>query len=58
MKPMTKELLGYILPNEEDQAKWLNSHNTNFGMSPQKMIDEGREIEVAKYLHWNVYGPY
>lgn len=58
MNERTKQLLGYMLEDEEDQYMWINSHNTVFDMSPQKMIDEGREPEVQSYLHYAVYGPY
>ena len=58
MKPRTKQLLSWMLPEEDMQDRWLNSHNTNFDMHPQQMIDQGREPEVESYLHWAVYGPY
>lgn len=57
MKPETENLLLFIIGHEQINI-WLNGHNTHFGMSPQKMIDLGREDEVVKYLEWAVYGPY
>lgn len=58
MKPKTRELLSYIIEDEDLQTKWINSQNTYFNMSPQKMIDEGNEDKVYAYLHFYVYGPY
>jgi hypothetical protein len=47
-----------ILFNEDLHDKWLDSHNLAFGMTPQEMIDSGREEEVLSYLDYAVYGPY
>ena len=58
MKDVTKKLLAAILESEEHQGLWLNSHNTNFGMHPQEMIDQGREDEVISYLLYAIEGPY
>lgn len=58
MKPKTRELLSYIIEDEDLQTKWINSQNTYFNMSPQKMIDEGNKDKVYAYLHFYVYGPY
>lgn len=57
MKPETKNILLFIV-GHEDIETWLNGHNLHFGMSPQKMIDLGREEEVVKYLEWAAYGPW
>lgn len=57
MKSETKELLIAIMgPDRHDL--WLEGHNLHFGMSPQKMIDLGKEDEVIKYLEWAAYGPW
>ena len=47
-----------ILLDKDLHVKWLDSHNTAFGMTPQEMIDSGREEEVLSYLIYAVYGPY
>jgi hypothetical protein len=47
-----------ILFDEDLHDKWLNGHNLKFGMTPQEMIDSGREEEVLSYLDYSVYGPY
>ena len=47
-----------ILFDEDLHDKWLDSHNLEFGMTPQEMIDSGREEEVLSYLDYAVYGPY
>ena len=47
-----------ILFDEDLHDKWLDSHNLVFGMTPQEMIDSGREEEVLSYLDYAVYGPY
>ena len=57
MKPETKNILLFII-GHEDIDSWLNGHNTHFGMSPQKMIDLGKEDEVISYLEWAAYGPW
>ena len=57
MKPETKNTLLFII-GYEDIDNWLNGHNIHFGMSPQEMIDLGREDEVVKYLEWAAYGPW
>lgn len=57
MKQETKELLTAIMgPDRHDL--WLEGHNLHFGMSPQKMIDLGKEDQVIKYLEWAAYGPW
>lgn len=58
MRPRTKALLEVIIEDPKQQDLWLNSHNLQFGMHPQKMIDDGREDEVEDYLDWAVFGPY
>lgn len=58
MKTETKQLLTAIMGDTEDQYLWINGYNTFFNMSPQEMIDQGREDEVASYLEWAAYGPY
>jgi hypothetical protein len=57
MKLETKELLIAIM-GDNDHHLWLEGHNLHFGMSPQKMIDLGKEDEVIKYLEWAAYGPW
>ncbi len=57
MKPETRNTLLFII-GDEDIDGWLNGYNTNFGMSPQEMIDLGREDEVVKYLEWAAFGPW
>lgn len=56
-KQEIKKLLTILLP-EEMHSVWLDGHNLAFGMTPQEMIDSGREEEVLNYLDFNVYGPY
>lgn len=56
MKPETEQLLSFII-GQEDYDVWLNSYNKAFDMSPQEMIDLGREEEVISYVRWAVYGP-
>jgi hypothetical protein len=57
MREEINELLNAIMgPDEHDL--WLYGHNTHFGMSPQKMIDLGKEDEVISYLEWAAYGPW
>lgn len=56
MKPETKELLSFII-GQEDYDTWINGYNKAFNMSPQEMINLGREDEVVSYLKWAVYGP-
>ena len=58
MKPETKQLIIAIMEDTEDQYLWTSGYNTFFGMSPQEMIDLGREDEVVSYLKWAAYGPY
>jgi len=57
MKSETKELLSFII-GHEDYDTWINGYNKAFNMSPQEMINLGREDEVVSYLKWAVYGPY
>jgi hypothetical protein len=57
MKPETEHLLSFII-GYEDYDTWINGYNKAFDMSPQEMIDLGREDEVVSYLKWAVYGPY
>ena len=58
MNNKTKLVLEAMLPTKQLQDAWLSSYNYYFGMSPQKMIDEGREEEVYGYLHFYAFGPY
>lgn len=57
MKEETRQLLIVIMGPERHDL-WLEGHNLHFGMSPQKMIDLGKEDEVIKYLEWAAYGPW
>ena len=57
MRPEINELLTAIMGPERHDI-WLEGYNTHFGMSPQKMIDLGKEEEVIKYLEWAAYGPW
>jgi hypothetical protein len=57
MKPKTKAILSFII-GQEDFDTWLNVYNKAFGMTPQEMIDLGREDEVTNYLEWAAYGPW
>ena len=57
MKETTKYVLSFIV-GDKDMDKWLNGYNKAFGMTPQDMINLGREDEVVNYLEWAVYGPY
>jgi len=57
MKEATRYVLSFIVGNE-DMDKWLNGYNKAFEMTPQEMINLGREDEVVNYLEWAVYGPY
>ena len=58
MKPETRQLIIAIMEDTEDQYLWISGYNTFFGMSPQEMIDLGKEDEVIRYLEWAAYGPY
>lgn len=55
-KQEIKKLLT-ILFAQELHDQWLDGHNLAFGMTPQEMIDSGREEEVLSYLDHAVYGP-
>jgi len=57
MKETTEYVLSFIV-GDKDMDKWLNGYNKAFGMTPQEMIDLGREDEVVNYLEWAAYGPY
>ena len=54
-----KLLLERIINDDPiNQDKWMNGYNHAFGMSPQEMIDQGREEEVIDYLVYQIVGPY
>lgn len=57
MKSETMQTLSFII-GQEYWEEWLNGYNKAFDMTPQEMINLGREDEVVKYLEWAAYGPW
>jgi hypothetical protein len=57
MKEKTRHTLSFIV-GQEYWEDWLQGYNKAFDMSPQEMIDLGREDEVISYLEWAAYGPW
>jgi hypothetical protein len=57
MRKETMQTLSFII-GQEYWEEWLNGYNKAFNMTPQQMINLGREDEVVQYLEWAAYGPW
>lgn len=48
----TRQMLASLFP-EDGGVLWLQRHNPGFGCAPLRLIEQGREAEVQRYLsHW------
>ena len=45
----TRQMLACLFP-EDEGARWLRRDNPGFGCAPLRLIEQGRETEVQRYL--------
>jgi hypothetical protein len=44
--------------SEELSLKWMFNYNTALEARPVDLVENNKLIDIYKYLHYSVYGPY